>query len=390
MRVLHAFDQYLPSTLNWVGHLLAHMPVSVTVAASWTMQGPFRNPGYQYLVNPMQRLLVGEAPAEFSNPGIYRLTSGLQTRTGLYPLWVGAKLRSSPPDLVHAHFGPVGCLYAPLAKRLRRPLLVSFYGFDYTRVPQTRPGYRARYAALFAQAAAVLSCSREEGVRRLRALGCPPEKIHILAPGIDPERFSGVQVHPGMGPLRMVQLATITPKKGQDTAIEALALAIRHSPGMHLTIAGEVADQTYQRQLLALAHRLGVSGHITWAPFVPALEVPAFLSRFDVFVHPSRHSSSGDHETTPVVILEAQACGLPVLATRHWDIPFQVDDGRSGILVGEGDAGALARAMVHFDRMGAADYVHFSNHARAHVAAHFDIRHAAAQLLSIYRTYAPA
>jgi colanic acid/amylovoran biosynthesis glycosyltransferase len=384
MRVLQVFDQYLPSTLNWVGHLLAHLPVSVCIGASWTMKGVFRDPRYRLFVNPMQRLLVGDAPAEFDHRWAYRLTSAVQSRTGLYPLWLRVQLRDAPPDLIHAHFGPVGCLYAPMARRMRRPLVVSFYGFDYTRVPQGKPQYRKRYKALFDQAAAVVSCSKEVGVQRLVDLGCPPDKIHAVAPGIDLSRFAEPPRWTRRGPLRMVQLATITPKKGQDTAIQALSLALAECPDLHLTFAGEVADAVYRRTLADLAGRLGVSEHITWAPFVPAHEVPVFLGGYDVFVHPSRHTDSGDHETTPVVILEAQACGLPVLATRHWDIPFQVLDGQTGILVEEGDARALATAMLRFSRMEAVEYERFSRQGRDHVGVHFDIQGAASHLMSIY------
>lgn len=384
MRVLQVFDQYLPSTLNWVGHLLNHLPASVWIGASWTMKGVFRVPRYRLFVNPMQHLLVGDAPAEFDHLWAYRLTSAVQSRTGLYPLWLGAQLRDAPPDLIHAHFGPVGCLYAPMARRMRRPLIVSFYGFDYTRVPQGKPRYRKRYKDLFAQAAAVVSCSKEAGVERLIDLGCPPDKIHAVAPGIDLSRFANRCAPTRRATLRMVQLATITPKKGQDTAIQALALALIECPDLHLTFAGEVADAGYRRVLADLAGRLGVSDHITWMPFVPAHEVPAFLGGYDVFVHPSRHTDSGDHETTPVVILEAQACGLPVLATRHWDIPFQVLDGQTGILVEEGDTRALAAAMLRFSRMDAAEYRRFSRQGRDHVAAHFDIRGTASTVMSIY------
>lgn len=384
MKVLHVFDVYLPSTLSWVDQLLQHTPASVGIGASWTIQGPFLRSGYSYYPNPMQQWLFRRFPNEFEHPQWYYRISGAQQYLGFYPRWLSARLKQAPPDVIHAHFGPVGCLHLGLARRLKRPLVVSFYGFDYTKVPVRKPKYRALYRRLFAEASAVISCSRDEGVKRLIELGCPLHKIHCISPGIAPEAFRFQERIKPANTLRLVQPATVTPKKGHRTTIEALALAVPTCPGIHVTFAGEEPDAGYKAGLLALARAKQVDGHISWYGFVPHRDMPAFLSGFDAVVHPSCHAPDGDHETTPVILLEAQAVGLPVLATRHWDIPYEVVHGETGLLCAENDALGLAAHMQTLYRMDVGAFAAMSRNARAHVERAFHVADSARQVMGVY------
>jgi colanic acid/amylovoran biosynthesis glycosyltransferase len=82
----------------------------------------------------------------------------------------------------------------------------------------------------------------------------------------------------------------------------------------------------------------GLESRVNWLEFVRHSDMAAFLDGFDAFLHPSCHAPDGDHEATPVVLLEAQACGLPVLASTHFDLPAEVLHGQTGLLAPEGDA----------------------------------------------------
>ena len=99
-----------------------------------------------------------------------------------------------------------------------------------------------------------------------------------------------------------------------------------------------------------------------------------FLAGFDVFIHPSCHAPDGDHEATPVILLEAQATGLPVIATDHFDLPLEVIHGRTGLLAPENDPVALAGHIRRFYWMENAEYQMFSHNARQHVEAGFDVK----------------
>jgi glycosyltransferase involved in cell wall biosynthesis len=85
---------------------------------------------------------------------------------------------------------------------------------------------------------------------------------------------------------------------------------------------------------------------VSFAGARPHSELAAAFSRADALLQPSRTTAEGDTEGGhPAVVLEAQAQGLPVVATTHADLPFVVQDGVTGLLVSEGDLSGLAAAL---------------------------------------------
>jgi glycosyltransferase involved in cell wall biosynthesis len=105
------------------------------------------------------------------------------------------------------------------------------------------------------------------------------------------------------------------------------------------------------------------------------------------FVQHSIEAASGDSEGTPVAVLEAGATGLPVVSTRHGGIPEVVIDGRTGLLVDEGDWQGMARAMATLaanPRLAA----QLGAEARQHVEEHFSIDRSIARLWRIVESCA--
>jgi colanic acid/amylovoran biosynthesis glycosyltransferase len=385
VKVLHLFDLYLPSTLSWVSQLLGAMPeIGVQVGAPWIVRGQFYNPAFQYHVFPPQRMLFPAPATEFEHPRWQRLFTASQRFVPSYPYWLRQKLKADPPDLLHAHFGPTGCLYLPLAIALQRPLVVTFYGFDYSKLPNLRPVFREKYKALFAGAARVLAAS-ETGCEKLRSMGCPSEKLAVVKPSPNLNAFPFRYRAKPAGQLRLVQVATFTPKKGHLVALEAFRLASMDCPNLHLTLAGELQDKALVAQLRRYIAIHGLESRVNWLEFVRHSDMAAFLDGFDAFLHPSCHAPDGDHEATPVVLLEAQACGLPVLASTHFDLPAEVLHGQTGLLAPEGDAVVLAEHIRHFYQMENIDYQQYSLAARRHVEQHFDVKNSAQTLLNIYQ-----
>jgi len=385
MRVLHLFDFYLPATLSWVNRLLLHLPdTEVAVSAPWIVDDSFAHPDFRYYRFPLQIPGLLHAKTETQHPFWQRLLTRSQRFFPSYSPWLWRQLRHHPPDILHAHFGPVGCLYLPLAKKLNRPLVVTFYGFDYQKLLHQRPVFREKYRELFAGATRVVAAS-PLWQAELERMGCPPEKIALVRPSPDLSCFPFVPRIKPAGRLRLVQAATFTSKKGHQTTLEAVRLALPHCPGLHLTFAGERYDAALVAQLQAYIHRHRLESAVTWLEPVAHEKMPDFLAGFDAFIHPSRRTPDGDHEAVCVVLLEAQATGLPILATRHCDFPDQVRHGETGLLVEEGDAQALAEAIRKFYEMESEPYRTFSRNARLLTEQQFDVRSSAAQLMKIYR-----
>lgn len=384
MRVLHLFDWFLPSTLSWVSRLLVHMPdTEIWVGAPWVVRNRFCHPAFRVLEFPLQRWCFPAPVSEWDHPFAQRLFARSQRFVPVYPSWLFRKLRNDPPELLHAHYGPTGCLYLPLARRLNRPLIVTFYGFDYRKLLRYRPVFRKKYRQLFEQAAQVIAAS-PPGCEALQALGCPPDKLAVVKPCPDYTFFPYFQHAKPAGRLNLVQAATFTEKKGQLTTLEAFRLARKECPNLQLTLAGERYDRAIVRQVRAYIRDHGLQPFVTWTGAIPHEQMASFLSGFDLFIHPSRTAANGDHEASPVVLLEAQATGLPVLATRHFDLPETVSHGQSGWLVPEGDAGALADAIRRFYHCSDDAYQLYRRGAHAWATGHFSIQASATQLRNLY------
>jgi len=109
------------------------------------------------------------------------------------------------------------------------------------------------------------------------------------------------------------------------------------------------------------------------------------LDRYDVFIHPSQHAVNGDCEGgAPVILLHAQSIGLPIISTRHCDIPEQVIDGKTGLLTDEGNIDDLANAIIQFANMPTETYHDMSFNAKEYMAKHFDVAQIGVTLKKYY------
>lgn len=288
--------------------------------------------------------------------------------------------REHPPDVLHAHFGPVGAMVESLRAVgvVDAPLVTTFYGYDVARTPS------ARYARLFQNGDLLLVLS--EAMRaRLAAMGAPADRTHVHPLGVDLARFApATGAARGAGrELHVLSIARLVPKKGMADAMRAVTLARATVPGLRYTIVG---DGPLRAGLEALAESLGIAGVVHFAGWKAQPDVLAIARTAHVLLAPSVTASDGDAEGTPVAILEAQALALPVVATRHAGIPEVVRDGESAILVEEHAVDALAAALqavadpTAARRMGEA--------GRAFVERHHDIRRLNDTLLARYRALA--
>jgi glycosyltransferase involved in cell wall biosynthesis len=132
-------------------------------------------------------------------------------------------------------------------------------------------------------------------------------------------------------------------KKGLQTSLRAFAEFTREFPQAHFTIAG---DGPLQPELEATARDLGIADRVTFSGFASQPELREIFYRSHIFLHPSETGRDGNQEGVPNSMLEAMASGLPVFATTHGGIPEAIENGVSGVLVGERDADALARELV--------------------------------------------
>jgi colanic acid/amylovoran biosynthesis glycosyltransferase len=264
-------------------------------------------------------------------------------------------------DVVHCHYGVTGLRYGVAARLWDAPLVVSFYGYDASRYPRERG--EGVYESLFAAAQRVTSLSPHMD-DRLRALGCPPEKIRRVPLPVDPSAAAPSPAASAMprldamarnhgetapapiddprAEIRLLTVARLVEKKGIGIALRALAGMRDELPNARYDVIGE---GPLRAELEALASSLGIADRVRFAGALSNERVQQAMRDADVFVLPSMTAANGDEEGTPTVLLEAGCAQLPVLATRHAGIPEVVADGRSAVLVAEGDPAALAAGL---------------------------------------------
>ena len=195
------------------------------------------------------------------------------------------------------------------------------------------------------------------------------DRLRIIHCGVSPALYDRPDNRSGDG-LHLVFVGRLAPVKGLRVLLSALAQSGRDD--VRLTIVGDGTERaTLETQARPLGERVRFTGYQSQE------EVAQILSTADAFILPSFA------EGVPVVLMEALAAGLPVMATRITGVPELVDHGVSGLLVTPGDPDALARAIDDLaarpDRgrsMGAA--------GREAVRAEFDIDIEAARLARLF------
>lgn len=250
--------------------------------------------------------------------------------------------RAWAPDLVHAHFGWSGIRLLLLKQMLRVPLVVTFGGRDIGLQMQL-PGFDRLYRGLLAASDALI-CVSEDLRNRLVEVGADEARIHVVRRGVDVRGFPFVDRtdRPEGEALRALMVGRIVEKKGHRYALEAIAGLAAQGVDAQLTIVGE--GEAYQA-LRALQRRLGLGRRVEFVGVTDHTGVRRHMSAADVLVHCSHTPASGDVEGIPNVVVEAQAMGLPVVATRHGGIAEAVRDGVTGILVPERDVKGLCDAL---------------------------------------------
>lgn len=236
--------------------------------------------------------------------------------------------------LAHAHFGQNGALAVPVVERLGLPLVTTFYGYDLAEAESEG------YDALFATGARFLVEGPAMG-RTLESLGCPPERIGLQRIGFPVEQFPLVDRVRGEL-LTIVATGRMVPKKGFDLAVRAFAAALPELGRARLVLIGDGPERAEVERLVA---ELRVAEHVFFAGMLSYGDYQTLMHEADVGLQPSRTAPDGDTEGgAPTALLEMQATGLPIVSTRHADIPFVVAD-HAG-LSDEEDVDGIARALV--------------------------------------------
>ncbi|MFQ3623684.1 MAG: glycosyltransferase family 4 protein [Acetobacteraceae bacterium] len=235
----------------------------------------------------------------------------------------------------------VGWLIPLVRRRLGLRALAYCHGDDLVQQDGRAVARRRRWLA---EADRVVAASSFAARRLEEAYAVAPGRIALIPNGVELSLFRPLPPDPAFAAAlglsgRVILAATrLVPRKGVDRLIEALPAVLRAVPDAVLAVAGEGPQRA---ELEARARGLPVR----FLGAVPQARLPELYALAEVVALPNR-AEPGEADGIAMTLLEAQACGRPVIGGRAGGSPEAIADGASGLLVEGGDAEAVAAALV--------------------------------------------
>jgi glycosyltransferase involved in cell wall biosynthesis len=245
-------------------------------------------------------------------------------------------VRAVQPDLIQA--GPLQTAALLVALSGYRPLVSTSWGYDLLFDADRGAGWRwaTRYA-LSHSAAMVGDCNTIR--QRARAFGMPDDRIVTFPWGVDLDHFNvATTVHSSAQAFTLLSTRNWESIYGVDVIAQAFVQAAQKRPELRLVLLGNGSQAGLLRQILA---RGGVMEQVFFPGQVSYTDLPRYYHSADLYISASHSDGSS------ISLLEAMACGRPALVS---DIPGNrewVEPDAQGWLFPDGDASALAQAILH-------------------------------------------
>jgi glycosyltransferase involved in cell wall biosynthesis len=275
---------------------------------------------------------------------------------------------------IHAHFAHDPALIGLLAHRLTGlPFTFTAHARDLYQIPDRALLGRAR------EASAVVTCCRTNVEHIEGVAGESGTPVELVYHGVDLRRFRPAARPPENGAPLIVSVGRLVEKKGFDDLLRACAVIAARGVKFRCEIYGEGPSRD---ELEALRDRLGLGGIVSFYGQRTQAQLIGIYQRADLFALTPRVTDDGDRDGVPNVIVEAMACGVPIVSTRVGGISEVVSGGVNGLLVAEHDAGAIAGCLEEL--LDDADRRRSLGAAAARDAGRFDDKAAALRLADLF------
>jgi len=266
---------------------------------------------------------------------VHRISRSKIRIIGVFSFYVKIflKIRTIKPDIVQVQSIDIGISAWLIKKILTIPYVVWGRGSD---VYQLNRFGRIRSKLILKNADAILALT--ENMRITLKNICNTE-IYIVPNGIDLEEYNGGTLFPDRktGTKNILFVGTLRLVKGVQYLITSMKKIHEEMPDARLILVG---DGEERERLAALSLQLGIQKHVQFIGIVPQEKVKTFMQQADVFVLPSLS------EGFPNVIIEAMACGLPIIASRVGGIPDILTNDTNGYLVEAKDTHDMANKII--------------------------------------------
>lgn len=289
-------------------------------------------------------------------------------------------LLEQPFDLVHGHFGPRILQGAAWLKR-GTPLVVSLYGYDVGRLLRD-PCWIERYRWAAERGTTFVALARYMR-DKLLGFGIPPERIRLVRLGIHLAEHA-YEPSPAERPARFVFVGRLVEKKGAGVLVRAMARLVRDLPGEGVTL-DLIGSGPMEAELRRLVSELSLGERVRFLGTRPFHELFERMRGAAALVQPSVVASDGDSEGAPMVLMHAQAAGVPCVTTAHSGNPEVLPPEGQGFVVPERDPEALARAMRDIAGLAPDQRRSLQTAGRAWIERHYDINQTVEGYDAVYR-----
>jgi colanic acid/amylovoran biosynthesis glycosyltransferase len=282
-------------------------------------------------------------------------------------------------DIFHCHFGNTAKIVADLKEigAVKGIILSSFHGADITVFPKKYG--REFYEGLF-NTGDVFTGNSRFIISKMIENGCPENKIVKIPECLNVSQFEYRGEDHKRKKFKILTVGRFVEKKGYEYSMRAVANFRQQKIDFEYNVIGEGPLLDSMKEL---ARQLGITDSVIFRGAMKQEEVMAFYRQSDIFLLPSVTAADGDTEGQGLVLQEAQAIGLPVVATLHNGFPDSIVDGKTGYLVPEKDSDALFEKLL-FLYNDEKLCVEMGVRGRAFVESSFDSKVVVAQLINLY------
>lgn len=324
-------------------------------------------------------LVPGKFHEQFDLPNSSSMSFPMKGRMDLAAVdRIVESVRSQEFACVHAHTPRSAMIAAGVAKRLRLPWIYhlhspvardSSHRFNNWINGLVEKWSLRNVSHLIAVSNSLKQQSMNDGWR--------DDEVTVVHNGVPASKLPRGQ-EPVVGQAWTVgMVALIRPRKGLEVALRAIAIVRAAGLPIVLRCIGPFETDEYEKSIMELVARLGVKDSVEFTGYTQ--DVPAELAKLDAMVLPSLYG-----EGMPMVVLEAMAAGLPVVATRVEGTPEAIEHGKQGLLAQPNDPESLAQQLIDL-LSGKYSWKQLSNAAIDRHATSFSDAAMAEKTAAVYR-----
>lgn len=348
-KVLHVIDYYLQETMNWVEELMIQTENQIdhSIAAVYNSQKYNRF-----------RIISGFGTCSSYPPGLLKKTI-TRLNQSTYEKNLIDYVKENQIDAVHFHFGHIAIRFINLFAKLNCKKFVSLYGFDYEYLVHKNIKTLSYYQSMSAQGTHFI-VEGNYSKKLLESYKIPTSQIHIVQKFFNRNRSIN---HLTLSfPIKILQVATYTEKKGQLQLLESLGQS-GLKDNFIVEFYGERLESQYYSELIQTKSKYKLNN----VSFGGKLKFPDYLNKLSnthIISNLSNKSKSADTEGgCPVFIKDAFSLAKPALTTRHCDIPELAVDSYNSFIASENSIQEIIQNLFRVKNLNNRTYLKLCNNA---------------------------